>query len=385
MAQIKIPAIYMRGGSSKGVFFHEMDLPTDRSARDEIFLRTIGSPDPYGRQLNGMGGGVSSVSKAVIIGKPSRADADLDYTFAQVAVGAPKVDYASNCGNLSSAVGPFAIDSGLMTNSLTEPGDETRQVMIHNTNSGKLIRSTVPLEDGQARVEGEFEIPGVGGSGARIRLDFLDPGGTTTGALLPTGNPVDTVQIDGAGAFEMSMVDSSVPCVFLDAARFGLTGSETVAELESQPDLMDLVERVRRAAAVKMGLAKASGEAPGTAPKLGLVARPQTYKTLAGDTVFPDTADLSARIWSMGQVHRVLPLTGAMCLAVACRIPGTICHDLMIAGEGNVRLANPSGVLPLDARVEVRNDGVTALQVTAYRTARTLMEGKILIPAPIQD
>ena len=382
MAQIRIPATYMRGGSSKGVFFHEADLPTERPAWDEIFLRAIGSPDPYGRQLNGMGGGVSSVSKAVIIGQPSRPDADLDYTFAQVAVGAPRVDYASNCGNLSSAVGPFAIDTGLMTNSLLEPGDENRQVLIHNTNSGKIIRSTVPLEAGQARVEGDFEIPGVGGSGARIRLDFLDPGGTTTGALLPTGNPVDTVKIEGVGEFEMSMVDSSVPCVFLDAARFGLSGSETVVELEARSDLMDLVERVRCVAAVHMGLANTPEEAPGTAPKLGLVARPQTYKTLAGETVLPEASDLSARIWSMGQVHRVLPLTGAMCLAVACRIPGSVCHDLMIGGAGDVRLANPSGVLPLDARVEVRNDGVNALQVTAYRTARTLMEGNILIPAP---
>jgi 2-methylaconitate isomerase len=381
MAQIRIPATYMRGGSSKGVFFHEGDLPAEQGARDEIFLRTIGSPDPYGRQLNGMGGGVSSVSKAVIIGKPSRPDADLDYTFAQVAVGAPKVDYASNCGNLSSAVGPFAIDTGLMANSLVTPEGDRRQVLIHNTNSSKIIRSTVPLENGQARVEGDFEIPGVGGQGARIQLDFLDPGGTTTGALLPTGNPTDTVTIDGAGEFEMSMVDSSVPCVFIDAARFGLTGSETVAELEAQPDLMNLVERVRCVAAVHMGLAKTPEEAPGTAPKLGLVARPRVYATLAGETVPPEAADLSTRIWSMGQVHRVLPLTGAMCLAVACRIPGTVCHQLMASSEGDVRLANPSGVLPLDARVEVSNQGVTATQVTAYRTARTLMEGAVLIPA----
>jgi 2-methylaconitate isomerase len=382
MAQIRIPATYMRGGSSKGVFFHRADLPAEPAAWDEVFLRTIGSPDPYGRQLNGMGGGVSSVSKAVIIGEPSRPDADVDYTFAQVAVGQPKVDYASNCGNLSSAVGPFAIDTGLMTHSLVKPGGQARQVLIHNTNSGKIIRSTVPLEDGLARVEGDFEIPGVGGTGARIQLDFLDPGGTTTGALLPTGNPVDTVTVDGAGEFEMSMIDSSVPCVFLDAARFGLTGSETVAELEAQPELMELVEKIRCVAAVHMGLAKTPSDAPGSAPKLGLVARPAAYKTLAGEVVLPEAADLSARIWSMGQVHRALPLTGAMCLAVACRIPGTVCHGLMTRGEGDVRLANPSGVLPLDARVEVLNDGVNALQVTAYRTARTLMEGNILIPAP---
>lgn len=383
MAQIRIPAIYMRGGSSKGVFFHAADLPADREAWDPIFLKTIGSPDPYDRQLNGMGGGVSSVSKAVVIGPPSRPDADLDYTFAQVAVGAPNVDYSSNCGNLSSAVGPFAIDTGLMAKSLASPGTDSRAVMIHNTNSGKLIRSTVPLEDGLARVEGDFEIPGVGGSGARIQLDFLDPGGTTTGALLPTGNPVDRVTVEGAGEFEMSMVDSSTPCVFLDAARFGLDGSESVADLEARADLMDLIEKVRCVAAVHMGLAASPDRAAGAAPKLGLVARPRAYHTLAGNLVEPQAADLAARIWSMGQVHRVLPLTGAMCLAVACRVPGTICHAMAgdVDVDQDIRLANPSGVLPLDARVEREGNRIVARQVTAYRTARTLMEGNVLIPA----
>jgi 2-methylaconitate cis-trans-isomerase PrpF len=383
MAQIRIPATYMRGGSSKGVFFHAGDLPDDAAERDRIFLKTIGSPDPYGRQLNGMGGGVSSVSKAVIIGPSSRPDADLDYTFAQVAVGAPDVDYSSNCGNLSSAVGPFAIDAGLMEQSLAAPGPDSRAVMIHNTNSGKLIRSTVPLEDGLARVEGDFEIPGVGGSGARIQLDFLDPGGTTTGALLPTGNPVDRITVDGAGEFEMSMVDSSTPCVFLEAARFGLDGSESVADLEARADLMDLIERVRCVAAVHMGLAKTPDQAAGAAPKLGLVAPPRAYRTLAGNQIAPEAADIAARIWSMGQVHRVLPLTGAMCLAVACRIPGTVCHALAGGVDAglDVRLANPSGVLPLDARVELESGKAIARQVTAYRTARTLMEGNVLIPA----
>jgi 2-methylaconitate cis-trans-isomerase PrpF len=241
----------------------------------------------------------------------------------------------------------------------------------------------VPLEDGLARVEGDFEIPGVGGSGARIQLDFLDPGGTTTGALLPTGNPVDRITVDGAGEFEMSMVDSSTPCVFLEAARFGLDGSESVADLEARADLMDLIERVRCVAAVHMGLAKTPDQAAGAAPKLGLVAPPRAYRTLAGNQIAPEAADIAARIWSMGQVHRVLPLTGAMCLAVACRIPGTVCHALAGGVDAglDVRLANPSGVLPLDARVELESGKAVARQVTAYRTARTLMEGNVLIPA----
>ena len=306
MAQIRIPATFMRGGSSKGVFFHARDVPKDPDRRNQVILATIGSPDPYGRQLNGMGGGVSSVSKAVVIGPSSRDDADLDYTFAQVAVSESLVDYASNCGNLSSAVGPFAIDSGLVSSV-----GECCEIMIHNTNSCKLIRATVPLVDGMARVDGDFEIPGVSGSGARIRLDFLDPGGTSTGSLLPTRQPVNTLIIEGEGAFEASLVDSGVPCAFLSAERFGLSGSETVAELEANSSLMKLVERLRRAAAVTMQLADAPENAPASAPKIGLVARPSAFRTLAGVKISARQADLSARIWSMGQVHRVLPLTGA--------------------------------------------------------------------------
>ncbi|MBM86065.1 MAG: PrpF family protein [Rhodospirillaceae bacterium] len=378
MAQIRIPATFMRGGSSKGVFFHARDVPKDPDRRNQVILATIGSPDPYGRQLNGMGGGVSSVSKAVVIGPSSRDDADLDYTFAQVAVSESLVDYASNCGNLSSAVGPFAIDSGLVSSV-----GECCEIMIHNTNSCKLIRATVPLVDGMARVDGDFEIPGVSGSGARIRLDFLDPGGTSTGSLLPTRQPVNTLIIEGEGAFEASLVDSGVPCAFLSAERFGLSGSETVAELEANSSLMKLVERLRRAAAVTMQLADAPENAPASAPKIGLVARPSAFRTLAGVKISARQADLSARIWSMGQVHRVLPLTGAMCLAVACRIPGSICQMLLTRDTdtgGGVRLANPSGILPLDSQVTTVGNVPIARHVTAYRTARTLMEGMVFIP-----
>ena len=375
MTQTRVSAVFMRGGSSKGVFFHARDLPKDRMEWDRIFLGAIGSPDPYGRQLNGMGGGVSSLSKAVVIGPASRVDADLDYTFAQVAVREELVDYSSNCGNLSSAVGPFAIDTGLIT-----ADEASKVILIHNTNSEKIIRATIPIRDGFAQVNGDFEIPGVSGTGSQIRLDFLEPGGTKTGSLLPTGNPTDTVSIKDAGDFEVSLIDSSVPCAFVAAERFGLTGAETVEELERNSDLMGLVELIRLEAGVKMGLAKSVTEVPPTAPKLGIVSRSSEYKTLAGETINPSSADITARIWSMGQVHRVLPLTGAMCLAVACRIPGTICNGIMSNEEGDVRISNPSGILPLDAKVEIRNTTPFALQVTAYRTARTLMEGNVLIP-----
>ncbi len=375
MSQKRVPAIFMRGGSSKGVFFHSSDLPEDKTKWNEIFLSVLGSPDPYGRQLNGMGGGISSLSKAVVIGPPTRPDADVDYTFAQVSVRDALVDYSSNCGNLSSAVGPFAIDTGLVDASATE-----REVRIHNTNSRKLIVSRVPIRAGLSEVVGDFSIPGVSGTGAKIQLDFLDPGGTRTGRLLPTGNTIDTITLPHAGDFEVSLVDASVPCAFIEAKALGVTGSETVEELEANGKLMNLVEELRLAAGVKMGLGETIDQIPPTAPKLGIVANPLAYKTLAGEEVDPSSASLMTRIWSMGQVHRVLPLTGAMCLAVACKIPGTICERNTKREGIGVKLANPSGVLPLNAAVEIQDQKIIAKHVTAYRTARTLMEGNILVP-----
>ena len=375
MSQKRVPAIFMRGGSSKGVFFHSSDLPEDKNSWDELFLSVLGSPDPYGRQLNGMGGGISSLSKAVVISPPTRLDADVDYTFAQISVKDTVVDYSSNCGNLSSAVGPFAIDTGLV-----DASGMKKEVRIHNTNSGKLIVSKVPLRDGLSEVVGDFSIPGVSGTGAKVQLDFLDPGGTRTGSLLPTGNTVDIITLPNAGDFEVSLVDASVPCAFIEAKALGVTGSESIEELESNNSLMKLVEEIRLAAGVKMGLGETIDQIPPTAPKLGIVAEPLAYKTLAGELVDPTSASLTTRIWSMGQVHHVIPLTGAMCLAVACKIPGTLC-ERNTKGEGvDIKLANPSGVLPLNAAVEVQGNKIIAQHVTAYRTARTLMEGNVLVP-----
>ncbi len=378
MAQTRIPAVFMRGGTSKGVFFREADLPADPARRDRVFLAALGSPDPYGRQLNGMGGGLSSVSKAVAIGPPGRADADVDYSFAQVAVGEAAVDRAANCGNLSSAVGPFAIDAGMVA----AGGGECATVTIHNTNSAKLIRATVPLADGRARTDGDFAIPGVAGTGARIRLDFLDPGGTATGALLPTGRAADTLPVPGDGDFEVSLVDSSVPCAFVAAARFGLTGAEGVAELEADGALMARVERVRRAAAVAMGLAESPEAAGAAVPRIALVAPPRAFRALDGAEIGPEAADLAARAWSMGRVHRALPLTVALCLAAARRVPGTVCAGPDARGAGGARIANPSGVLPLDAEAAAEPGGgpPRILRATAYRTARALMEGAVLVP-----
>jgi 2-methylaconitate isomerase len=315
MDQAFIPAIFMRGGSSKGVFFHARDLPTERDAQDAIFLAVLGSPDPYGRQLDGMGGGISSLSKAVIIGPPTHPDADVDYLFAQVAVDKPVVDWSSNCGNLSSAVGPFAVDEGLV-----RVADGEALVRIHQVNTKRIIHARFPVRGGKAVTAGDFTMAGVSGYGARIRLDFLAPGGGATGRLLPTGNAQDTLHHEGR-AYAVSLIDAANACVFLDARDLGLTGTESPDAIEADPARMALFDALRRNAGVMMGLA-ATPEKVGLAlPKIAVVAPPAAYHALDGAAFTPDTHDIAVRMISMERAHRAVPLTGAMCLGVASRIP----------------------------------------------------------------
>lgn len=375
MNQKAYDAVFMRGGTSKGVFFRHDVLPDDLATRDEIFVHAIGSPDPYGRQLNGMGGGVSSLSKAVIVGPPTKDGADVDYTFAQVVIEAPEVDYSATCGNLSSAIGPFAVDQGLV-----EPKNGEQTVRVHNTNTGKIYHATFSVSQGAFDPFGDFEIPGVGGTGSKIRLDYLDPGGATTGQLLPSGNAVDVLDVPGIGEVEVSAVDASNAVVFLAAERLGKTATESVSDLESDMEFMDALESIRCAAGVIMGLAdKPEGVPPGN-PKIGIVSGPARSMSLDGRELMPDDMDISARIVSMGQVHRALPLTGSMCLGVACRIPGSITHQICRQQSGDIRIANPSGIIPVDADVSTDGDAVVAKSCTVYRTARPLMAGKVLIP-----
>lgn len=376
MPQSGYQAVFMRGGTSKGVFFRHDALPADPAARDAIFVHALGSPDAYGRQLNGMGGGVSSVSKAVIVGPSSVDGADVDYTFGQVVVDRPEVDYSATCGNLSSAVGPFAVDSGLI-----KAVDGRQTVRVYNTNTRKIYHATFDVKDGLFSPAGDFGIPGVSGTGSRIRLDYLNPGGATSGALLPSGNALDVLDVPGVGRVEASLVDASNAVVFVAAERFGKTAAESVSELEADAAFMRDLDAVRRAAAVVMGLAESPETAKLGNPKIGIVGKPLASVTLAGTTIAPGDADLSARILSMGQVHRVLPLTGAMCLAVACRIPGSVPN--LVAGNvvGDLRLANPSGVLPVDADVRIDGGKVDARSCTVYRTARPLMAGQVFVPA----
>ena len=365
MTQRRIRAVFMRGGTSRCLFFHEADLPEAGPARDQILLSALGSPDPNGRQLDGLGGGISSLSKACIIGPATHADADVDFTFAQVEVRVPVVDYKANCGNCSSAVGPFAIDEGLV-----KAVDGETFVRIHNTNTHKLIVARVPVQDGEAAVRGDFALAGVPGRGARIALDFLDPGGAGTGRLLPSGASRDVV-----GGVEASMVDATNPVVFVRAKDVGLTGTEKPEAIDADRALSARLEAIRVEAAERMGI-------PGSTsvPKVAVVGHPTGFTGLDGATHDGADVDVVARVISMGNCHRAFALTAAMCLAVAARIEGSVVQECTASAHGDVRLGHPSGILPIAASVVARQGQPWAERVTVYRTARRLMEGFVRVP-----
>ncbi|MGB6561729.1 MAG: PrpF domain-containing protein [Candidatus Binataceae bacterium] len=391
MKQLKLRAVFMRGGTSKAVMLRAADLPAERELWTPIFLGVVGSPDPNGRQLDGMGGGISSLSKICVIGPPTRADADVDYTFAQVSIKDAAVDYSGNCGNMSSAVGPFAVDEGLVSAAVADAAGEAT-VRIHNTNTHKLIVARFPLDDGRAAVDGDFRLPGVAGTGAPVRLDFLEPGGAGTGKLLPTGNAVDTLETDDVRGIEVSMVDAANPCVFVTAGALGASGVEMPDELEANGTLLRRLEAIRIAASLRMGIAKtaaAAAQIP-SIPKVAMVAPARAARTLAGERLAAEDADVTVRMISIGQPHRAVPLTGAMCLAVASRIEGTVVSRIArpssaSAGGDPVRIAQPSGVTVVGAAVRRDGDGERpqwfAESATVYRTARRLMDGWVLVRA----
>jgi len=378
MPLLALPAVFMRGGTSRAVMFHARDLP-DRSEWDPIFLAAMGSPDPNGRQLNGMGGGISSLSKVCILAPSDRADADIDYTFAQVQIRDPRVDYRSNCGNMSSAVGPFAVDEGIV-----RPNGDAAVVRIFNTNTRKIIRSTFPLEDGRAATDGDMAIPGVAGTGAPVRLDFLAPGGATTGRLLPTGKATDRLDVPGVGPTEVSMVDAANACVFVRARDLGLTGRELPEDLERDPAVLGMLQAIRRQASLAMGIAKDDAEARMVAavPIIGFVAPSMDAPTLSGDPIAAGQVDLTVRFLSNGQPHRALPLTASLCTAVAANIAGTVVAEALAPGAGaQVRLGMPSGILTVGAEVAQEADGQWVAHSGAfYRTARRLFDGRIYVP-----
>lgn len=409
MTETSVPAVFARGGTSKGLFFRADDLPEDPAARDRIFLSALGSPDPHGRQLDGMGGGLSSLSKVAVLGPPTHPDADVDYTFGQVSVDSPVVDYGLNCGNMASAVAPVALDMGL----IPLPDDGPLTVRIHATNTGQLIAAELQVASGRAVTSGDLALDGVAGTGAPIRLSFLEPGGAMTGRLLPTGNPVDVLEVEGLGEVEVSLVDAANPVVFvaassLDAGGAPLTGAETPDELEAVVGLEPALERIRRAGAVAMGMAE-TPEAVGLAnPKIAIVAPAQEAVGLSRETIRTESHDLSVRMVSMGRIHRAVTSTGALCLAAAAAVPGTLPARVRRApgeaadgGEGAVvgkegageptaqasdaavlRIGQPSGVTPVTAEVERCEDGTWhARGVSLFRTARILMRGEVCVRA----
>ncbi len=381
MKQLKIPAVFMRGGTSNAVVFHARDLPADRKRWDEIFLAAIGSPDPYGRQLDGMGGGVSSLSKVCVVGPSSRPDADIDYTFAQVQVKEARVEYGANCGNMSSAMGPFAVDEGLV-----KVSGQDAMVRVHNTNTKKLIWARFPLDGGQSAVDGDLAIPGVAGTGAPVKLEFREPGGATTGKLLPTGNVTDVLDVPGYGKIKVSMVDAANACVFVSAADLGIRGTELPDEIDANSGLLKQLAAIRIAASVAMGVTKNPEEAAQRAavPFVGFVSPPQDAKTLTGETIEGADVDLTGRMISNGQPHRALPLTCSLCMAVAARLEGSVVHQATRAGgnpEAEIRIAMPSGVLTVAASVRKLEGRWHAEQGAFYRTQRRLFDGHVYVRA----
>jgi 2-methylaconitate cis-trans-isomerase PrpF len=374
---VRLPAVYMRGGTSKALMFRRADLPAERAQWDALLLAAMGSPDPNGRQLNGMGGGVSSVSKVCVVGPPSRPDADVDYTFAQVLVTEARVDYAGNCGNMSSAVGSFAFDEGLARPAANAAGEVT--IRIHSTNTGKLIAATFFVRDGRSVERGDLAIPGLAGTGSPIRLDFLAPGGAITGRLLPTGRVVDAFEVPGLGRIEASCVDAANACVFVRAADLGLAGTESPQAIEADHALMERLLALRAQASVAMGIASDLGaaRAKATTPSIGLVAAPAAWTTLAGATFLADACDLAVRMLSSNQPHRALPLTASVCIAVAAQVEGTLVHAATRRGAdpSALRLGMPSGVLTVAAEVGRHGADWHARRGAFYRTARRLFDG----------
>lgn len=384
MTQLRIPAVYMRGGTSKGVFFLADDLPSDSAARDRMLLRVIGTPDPYGKQIDGMGGATSSTSKIVIVSKSSRSDCDVDYLFGQVAIDAPVIDWSGNCGNLTAAVGPFAITAGLVG----APANGTAAVRLWQANIGKRIIAHVPMHGGEVEETGSFQLDGVAFPGAEVKLEFIDPAGeddqTGAGATFPTGREIDLLEVPGLGTLEATLINAGNPTIFVDAASLRLSGTELQQDVNGRKELLELAEAVRSRGAVAMGLAATIEEAttkrPST-PKIAFVAKPAAYTAADGKRIDPASIDLLARIFSMGNLHHAMTGTGAVALAAAAAIPGTIVHRIApLSADGAVRFGHPSGTLSLGAEAICREGEWIIRKAIVSRSARRLMEGWVRVP-----
>ena len=368
----KYPCVYMRGGTSKAVFFHEKDLPEDKSLWDDIFLKVMGTPDV--KQIDGMGGTVSSTSKIAIIAPSDKPGVDVEYTFRQVDIVIPRVDGSANCGNISSAVGPFAIDEGLVP--AVEP---ITVVRVLNTNTNKIIEEHVRVEDGHAMVHGDEVIQGVPGTGSRIDMYFEDPAGSKTGKLFPTGQKKEVFDVPEYGPAEVTVLDCSNPMVFIKASDLGIKGSE-LTELNQNKDVMEHIERIRGMAAVKCGFVENWEDArtkSTSAPKVSIVSAPQDYINMDGNEVKADTMDLCCRAISVGALHKAYPMTVAVGTGAAARISGTIVNEIVkpAPDQDIIRLGHASGV----TEVDVKMDGERVIKGGVTRTARRIMDGWVYV------
>ena len=369
----RLPCMIIRGGTSKGLYFLEKDLPKEQAERDQVLLKVMGSPDM--KQINGLGGATSVTSKVAIIKVSSRPDADVDYTFAQVSVDKPLVSYKGNCGNISSGVGPFALERGLVP--LKEPMTPVR---IYNTNTGKIIEAEVQVENGAVKYEGDFKIAGVKGSASPVKLKFMHPAGTISKELLPTGHAVDELDVPGFGKVQVSIVDAANPLVFVKAADLGLKGTELPAELDADPAKLDLLEKVRGLAAVKLGLikdyTKSAWETPGI-PKMTFVAEPHDYLTANGQSIKENQIDLLSRMMSMQKTHPTYAMTGAMCTAAAAVVPGSVVAQVLRkdADTQFIRIGHPDGILEAGVDYSLKDNKVEVEDTFGFRTANLLLDG----------
>ena len=381
--QKRIPAILMRGGTSKGLFFHANHLPAEPALRDAVLLAAYGSPDVNRRQMDGVGGGVSTASKVAVISPSPAPEYDVVYNFGQVSIDRPMVDFKGNCGNISSAVGPFAIDEGLVD--ALEPFTSVR---IHQKNTNKLIVAEVPVKDGRFNEDGEYEISGVPGTGSRITLRFVDPGGSLTGRLFPTGNQRDVLEVPGLGEVELTIIDAANPVVLLPAALLDLKGTE-IEEIDTGESIKAKLELIRCAAAVQLGLAETMEEATlrcQAVPKIGVVAAATDYATLGGKVIDSRDIDLMGRIMSMGTLHKAYAVSGGVATAGAAMVAGTVVHDLLkpeARGKEMLKIGHPGGIIEVGAVMEKINGEIRYREAVLGRTARRLMEGYVLVPEKI--
>lgn len=367
----------VRGGTSKGIFIMKNELPADPVLRDKAILAIYGSPDL--RQIDGLGGADTLTSKLAIIGPATKEGADVDYTFGQVSITDPFVDYGGNCGNISSAVGPFAIDMGLV-----EPVEPVTTVRIHMTNTGRILTAQVPVKGGKAAVEGDFAIDGVPGTGARITLDWSDVVGGITGRLLPTGSPKDVIQAGGK-AYTVSVVDAGNVVVFIRAEELGLTGTETPAQIDGDAALMDRIEEIRGKVCQKIGLVERWEDAKQVTPYqpfFAMVSPPAAHTCFNGVRVEADQVDVVSRLTFMLKMHKAYPVTGTVATGAVARVKGSVVWDLLsekAREEGVLRIGHPSGIIPIEALADSGEEDTQIKKLGVYRTARMIMEGQVYV------